>query len=293
MGRPRKKPAVIYIERPSKVALLNDVITAYKRTKHLEGKLSGPLERTVGMWQCQLGAMQCHDITQQIVEDALIGVSPRAKPNTIAYRINVLKAILNHGLATGLITEVPKLKPPRYFDARDEHLDMAEVNQVLTWLWHHGDNSALAIATLIYTGVRVNELCLLEGRHFGIDELTVNSKRGKTRATRTIPYAESYAKTFRPSSLMKIGGRVFVGLAHTPAAMSEFLGRELKAALKACGITRNVRVHDLRHTFAYLCGAAGVDLGDLQMLMGHSNISMTMRYRGFIKSRAVDVMKKI
>ena len=46
----------------------------------------------------------------------------------------------------------------------------------------------------------------------------------------------------------------------------------------------SMRPHDLRHTFAYLTAKAGADLGDLQYLMGHEDISQTMRYRGFIKA---------
>jgi integrase len=54
------------------------------------------------------------------------------------------------------------------------------------------------------------------------------------------------------------------------------------------GEETNLRVHDLRHTFAYITAKAGADLGDLQYLMGHSDVSQTMRYRGFIQSRAKD-----
>jgi integrase len=52
------------------------------------------------------------------------------------------------------------------------------------------------------------------------------------------------------------------------------------------------RVHDLRHTFAWQCAFHGCDLGELQMLMGHANIAMTMRYRGFIMSKAKGVINE-
>ena len=41
---------------------------------------------------------------------------------------------------------------------------------------------------------------------------------------------------------------------------------------------RNVRLHDLRHTFASTLVNAGVPLHNIQLLLGHHNISVTQRY---------------
>jgi len=53
-----------------------------------------------------------------------------------------------------------------------------------------------------------------------------------------------------------------------------------KAFNNACiraGI-KNLRFHDLRHTFATRLVLAGVDLATVSKLLGHSSIQMTMRY---------------
>ena len=49
-------------------------------------------------------------------------------------------------------------------------------------------------------------------------------------------------------------------------------------ALREAKIRPPFRVYDLRHTFGSRCAMAGVDLPTLKELMGHSTISMTMRY---------------
>ena len=51
-----------------------------------------------------------------------------------------------------------------------------------------------------------------------------------------------------------------------------------EAALQMAGISPAFRLYDLRHTFGSRSAMAGVDLATLKELMGHSNISTTMRY---------------
>ena len=66
-----------------------------------------------------------------------------------------------------------------------------------------------------------------------------------------------------------------------------------KAFATACrkaGI-KDLRIHDLRHTFGTMLNARGVDLPTISSLLGHSSITMTSRYITpilEIQKRAVD-----
>jgi len=53
--------------------------------------------------------------------------------------------------------------------------------------------------------------------------------------------------------------------------------KAFKAACRRAGI-KNLRFHDLRHTFATRLVLSGVDLATVSKLLGHSSIQMTMRY---------------
>ena len=48
--------------------------------------------------------------------------------------------------------------------------------------------------------------------------------------------------------------------------------------MEDAGIGDHFRLYDLRHTFATRAVAGGVDLPTLPAMLGHTSISMTMRY---------------
>jgi integrase len=55
------------------------------------------------------------------------------------------------------------------------------------------------------------------------------------------------------------------------------LRRRFKTARDALGM-RQLRFHDLRHTYGSLLAAGGVDLVTIQAAMGHSALATTSRY---------------
>jgi len=65
-------------------------------------------------------------------------------------------------------------------------------------------------------------------------------------------------------------------------------------ALRKSGIT-NLHFHDLRHTFASQLVMSGVDLNTVRELLGHKDITMTLRYSHLAprhKQHAVDILSK-
>ena len=64
--------------------------------------------------------------------------------------------------------------------------------------------------------------------------------------------------------------------------------------LKLAGITRRIRMYDLRHYFGTELVAAGVDIGTVAQLMGHSNPMMLLKHYQYVKSQQkIEAIEKL
>lgn len=103
-----------------------------------------------------------------------------------------------------------------------------------------------------------------------------NSKGNKDRYTllsrKILPALRKYCSIYKPEKYL-FNGRV-KGLPYS----EESLRRTFSQALKRSGITKEVSLHSLRHSFASHLLAMGTDLFTIQKLMGHDDIRTTMVY---------------
>jgi integrase len=277
-------------------ATFKDACDMYLDWKSMEGRVSKNTIREIDTFLDFWGKVRLNDITPGAIQTYVTNEITGVKPGTVRRKLSVFKAVINHakknteGFA-GVDVPMPIVK-----DARDVHFDEHEANAFLEWVkdeepyfWPH-------YVTLIDTGVRLGELLSLRSSHFGTDVLRVRrrlEKSGKT-VTRDVPLSDAMLEVRDMMKSKKASEVLFTSSTGLPwsssANASSILNKRLKRGCDAIGFCLGndggMRVHDLRHTFAYLTAKAGADLGDLQYLMGHEDISMTMRYRGFIQSRA-------
>lgn len=123
------------------------------------------------------------------------------------------------------------------------------------------------ILCAVTTGLREGNILDLDWSDVNLSGgwITVLVKGNKRHAVRvTAPLRASLAMT--PPERRK--GRVY--------DRTNFRKRWI-AAVKAAGLA-DVRFHDLRHTFASWARQAGADIADICEALGHSDVSMTMRY---------------
>lgn len=140
----------------------------------------------------------------------------------------------------------------------------------------------------IHTGMRLAELCRLcwDRIDFNQNQLHVTRTRDKTgvkdstktKLGRIIPMANSvrelllYVYKRRSDS-----DYVFIGAKGGEISYGHIYRQFREAQLNA-GMKNRIRFHDMRHTFASNYMMNGGNVFDLQKLLGHTKIEMTMRY---------------
>lgn len=134
------------------------------------------------------------------------------------------------------------------------------------------------IEILVSTGVRVSELASMEVKDVDLNTLAVHVVHGKGSKER-ITYMTAVAAKHLLSYLRQRkedGPALFYNKNHAPLASSG-IRHILNTIAKRAGVT-NVHPHRFRRTFATNLARRGMEIQEIQKLLGHTNINTTMVY---------------
>lgn len=132
--------------------------------------------------------------------------------------------------------------------------------------------SIAAIRLLIFTGCRMREILNLRWREVDLERgilLLPDSKTGR----KTVILASTAIEVLR--TLERVGDYVILGA--DPKAPRADLNRPWARIRKYAKI-EDVRLHDLRHTFASIGAGSGLGLPIIGKLLGHASVATTQRY---------------
>lgn len=152
-----------------------------------------------------------------------------------------------------------------------------------------------ALLELFYSsGLRVSELAALTLQQLDLENgfIRVFGKGAKERVVPVGGKACEALKTYliagRPHLVKpKTGSQLFLNKNGT-ALSRVALWMIVKAYAKRAGITKNVKPHALRHSFATHLLTGGADLRAIQEMLGHASISTTQIYTAVEPQRLVD-----
>ncbi len=195
------------------------------------------------------------------------------KPMSINLDIAALSLILNRAVKEGFLSKNPckGLKPLKVEQARDRILSSDEIAILLDKL---KGTDKLMVEIALFTGMRLNEVLLLKWDDIDFNSELITFTQSKTGKTISMPlskYLANELKSFKTDS-----NRLF----ESNRPLSVLVGKYsayFSKIFKDLGIV-NFTYHNLRHTFASLHGSIGTDIVTTQSLLGHSDISQTMRY---------------
>ena len=189
----------------------------------------------------------------QKAAERIILASQALSPATVNRRLAIIRRACRLAAEWGWITASPTIKLLPGEKPREVVLTRGDIGR----LAKRCGEAKYHVIVAAFTGLRQSELLGLTKDNIRNNNLFVNdTKSGKPRC---VPV---------PKPAQKALERMPLGMSY------EVLRNRFE---KARG-DRDIRWHDLRHAYGYLCVQAGVDLRTLQELMGHSTPTMTARY---------------
>lgn len=219
-----------------------------------------------------------HDITKEVLFRHLSSIS-HLSSNTVRRRIHALSSWFRYLIDCGEMSVNPArgLPLPQRQRRLTKYPTPEQSEKLLS-----AARSPLELAIiwlLLTTGVRRSELVSLEFSDLCSDgtELRIHGKGNKERIVplpcRTQEVLQEYLNARGDSAGPLLRNRAANRVGYT--SLRRMFNRLLRrASLEDCGFT----LHSTRHAYATMLVKAGVDLGTVRDLLGHSDISVTSVY---------------
>lgn len=260
--------------------------------------------RQFSEWLQSSGDTDILSVTQLNISEYLAFLQEQGKSGATVSRVLAsLKNFYAYLVSTGFLETSPV--------SSDIHVDRGEKKlpqiltgkEVETLLAQPSTSDAKglrdkAMLEVMYaTGIRVTELIDLNVEDVNL-ELGI-LKCGSAKKNRSIPLYPAalralavYVKEVRFAMVADPGERaLFVNVGGSRMSRQGFW-KILKFYQAKAGIEKEITPHTLRHSFAVHLLENGADLGSLQELMGHSDISSTQMYTHMINQKLRSVYEK-
>lgn len=201
---------------------------------------------------------------------------------TAVRTVRLFSSILSYAVDGGIIERNPALGvklPPT--GRRHRYLSPKEVRSLGEVLNRPAASetaatAAVIIKLLILTGARRSEIEALKWSEVDLRFGMLRKETSKTGA-KIIPLARAALLILENERQWTSGNEVWVFPGQKGEGPFDGLGKEWTKVRKLAGIP-DVRIHDLRHTFASFGASGGVGLPLIGGILGHSQASTTQRY---------------
>jgi integrase len=215
------------------------------------------------------------------------------KGSTINRFHSLLSTIFHYAVRQGFLEVNPMARGgvPRSKESpiHVRYLSGEEQHRLLAVIRHDCPRKALELELAILTGMRRGEQFNAEWQNWKAKEgvLYVTGKTGQ----RAVQISRAAERCLRRLGKRAPRNQVFITPERTCTEQDRRLWFE-KAVTKA-GLRPAFRWHDLRHTFASRLAIAGVPLLEIQQLLGHKTIAMTLRYAHLSPDRRRKAVERV
>lgn len=243
-------------------------------------------------------------VSGEIINDYLMHLQSVGKSgSTISRSLASLKNFYAYTVSSGFLSESPvpseihvergEKKMPQILSGREVELLLSQPACADA----KGFRDKAMLEVMYATGIRVSELIALN-----IDDINLELgivKCSGSRKTRAIPLYPAalraltlYVRDIRSTMVSDSAeDALFVNVGGSRMSRQGFW-KILKHYQNKAGIEKDITPHTLRHSFAVHLLENGADLGSLQELMGHCDISSTQMYTQMINQKIKSVYDK-
>ena len=248
--------------------------------------------------------VQILDVVQLNISDYLTYLQEQGKSGATASRsLASLKNFYAYVVTAGFLEESPvtaeihvergEKKLPKILTGKEVELLLAQPSCTDA----KGFRDKAMLELMYATGIRVTELIELDVDDVNLELGIVKcSSAKKTRSIPLYPAAlkalSAYLRDVRPGMISDASETaLFVNVSGGRMSRQGFW-KILKHYQAKAGIEKEITHHTLRHSLAVHLLENGADLGSLQELMGHSDISSTQMYTHMINQKLKNVYSK-
>ena len=169
---------------------------------------------------------------------------------------------------------------------RERFLSKEEIDSLAAALDAAEDRRAADIIRMcMLTGARLGEVRQARFDQFNLEHLSWSKPPMMTKQRRAhrVPISDETAAIVRQRQVSVPSGTPWLFPGDTPGQPVQEVRRFWARIQKQCGL-QDVRIHDLRHTFASLLVSGGASLEMIGKLLGHSQTQTTLRYAHLMDS---------
>jgi integrase len=218
-------------------------------------------------------------------------------PRRANYVVSTVRALLNFGIKL-------ELRPPASNPARgirmyreravERFLSEAEISKAAEGIaaaervGKIGPHGAAGLRLALFTGARSGEITAIEWSHIDWNRKIIRLPDSKTNEPRTIHLSEAAIEVLK--SIPRVCKYVVAGACEDEPYKN--LSRAWIVARGLAGLD-DVRLHDLRHSYASLAAGRGISLQMIGKLLGHRVPATTARYAHLARDAVADINNQL
>lgn len=237
----------------------------------------------------EFGSTNIQEITTWQIEKWKVKEKEDLKPASVNREMALLKHMFTKAVEWGKLKENPARKV-KLLKGEVKRVRFLMPDEVQILLSNCADHLKPIVIVAVHTGMRKGELLGLTWDQVSFEQGIITLLDTKNHERRDIPMDATVKALL--AGMEKKDTHVFL----KDGQPLKFVDEPFRTAVKKSGI-EDFRFQDLRHTFASnLVMQEGVELNDVRELLGHKNMSMTLRYAHLSpkhKTRVINILDQV